>query len=224
MEVCVCVEGGAVSADQRAFTHTPVQKQPPSAAEPQTPTPQMWLTLRPVETCSQDSWSKLGVFTCFQTRRASSSITWSTAVQRRRCRRRRRSWRHTSLSWRLRWDGRMTKVTRTGVWKVVRRNEKYFQVFKGSMFNQTCQLGWNGLSDDACFSTEHHHSCEHLQGHQEPPWILPHPRTHQGTKPVWSNWDSVSSFFFVCLIQATVKNLAVSLSMWLLWWTPNNRT
>lgn len=57
---------------------------------------------------------------------------------------------------------------------------------------------WNSLSDDAYFSTEHHHSSEHLQGHQEPPWVLPHPRTHQGTNPGWFNWDSVFSFF-LCL-------------------------
>lgn len=49
-----------------------------------------------------DSWSKLGVFISFQTPQVTSFITWSTAVQRS-CRHRKRNWRLTSLSWRLRY-------------------------------------------------------------------------------------------------------------------------
>lgn len=70
-----------------------------------------WLTQRQLETYSQDSWSKLGVFISFQKRRVSSFITWSTAARRRRCRRRQKHWRHTSLSWRLRYT--MIPVTPT---------------------------------------------------------------------------------------------------------------
>lgn len=36
----------------------------------------------------------------------------------------------------------------------------------------------------SCFSAEHNHFSEHLQGHQEPSGVLPCPRAHQGTEPV----------------------------------------
>lgn len=113
--------GEAVSTNQRAFTHTPAQKQPPSAGGTQTPAlRKLQGTIRrngcadwqrQLETYSQDSWSKLGVFISFQKRRVSSFITWSTAARRRRCRRRQKHWRRTSLSWRLRYT--MIKVTPT---------------------------------------------------------------------------------------------------------------
>lgn len=68
--------------------------------------------------------------------------------------------------------------------------------------------------DDACFSAEHHHSRKHLQGHQEPPWILPHPRTHQGANPGWFNWESIFSFFlFFASFKWLLKSRSVSLSV-----------
>lgn len=118
LHVCLC-EGEAVSASHCTFTHTPAQMQPASAAGTQT------LTLQELQPKSarcdwhRGPWKRgpqtadeSGVFTSFQTRWGSSSITSSTAVQRR-CRHRRRSWRHTSRSWRPRLDVIVTKVSRT---------------------------------------------------------------------------------------------------------------
>lgn len=44
------------------------------------------------------------------------------------------------------------------------------------------------LSEFFRFCAGHHHSSEHLQGHQEPPAVLPRPGAHQGTQVYWKGW------------------------------------